>query len=84
MNLADDTMLDFHDDPPVDDIILYSSNPIDGYSQPKLWLWCWYNDSEHNNGSWEESTAAASSAFAAFVAGTGLLLINNQKSVTWQ
>ena len=35
--------------------------------------------SEHNNGSWEESTAAVSSATAAFAAGTGLPLNNNQE-----
>ena len=35
--------------------------------------------SDHNNGSWEESTAAAASfATAAFAAGTGLPLNNNQ------
>jgi len=81
-NLADDTMLDFLNDPLVD-------NHADNNSTAVSQLMATANTnfefdegttSEHNNGSWEESTAAAASfATAAFAAGTGLPLNNNQE-----
>ena len=83
-NLADDTMLDFLNDPLVDNHdnnstavsqLMATANTNFEFDEGTT--------SEHNNGSWEESTAAAAAtasfATAAFAAGTGLPLNNNQE-----
>ena len=80
-NLADETMLDFLNDPLVDNHdnnstavsqLMATANTNFDFDEGST-------KSDHNNGSWEESTAAAASfATAAFAAGTGLPLNNNQ------